>query len=65
MAKTAKSAAPKKTTQHCPFCDVELVAMNLPVCQACEVTILYCADCGKPLPKNKKTCPTCGGKAKK
>jgi hypothetical protein len=65
MAKTDKnSTAQKKATPHCPFCDEELAAMNLPVCQACHVTLLYCVDCGKPLPKNKKTCPSCGTKVK-
>jgi hypothetical protein len=65
MAKTAKNTtAQKKTAPHCPFCDIELVEMNLPVCQACHVTILYCADCGKPLPRSKKTCPSCGAKVK-
>jgi predicted amidophosphoribosyltransferase len=63
MAKTVKkNTTQKKATPHCPYCDVELVAMNLPFCQACHVTILYCADCGKPLPKNQKTCPSCGAK---
>lgn len=66
MAKTTKkTTAQGKTAQHCPYCDVELVAMKLPVCQACQVSIVYCADCGKPLPKNRKTCPSCGAKVKK
>jgi len=65
MAKTVKkSTTQKKATPHCPYCDVELMAMKLPVCQACQVTILYCAECGKPLPTNKKTCPSCGTKVK-
>ena len=65
MAKTVKkTTVQNKATPHCPYCDVELMAMNLPVCQACLVTIRYCTDCGKPLPKNKKTCPSCGAKVK-
>lgn len=65
MAKTTKKTTlQKNTTRHCPYCDVELTAMNLPFCQACQVTILYCADCGEPLPKNTKTCPSCGTKVK-
>ena len=64
MAKTTKQTQ-KKATPHCPFCDAELMAQNLPVCQVCQVTIIYCEECGKPIPKNRKTCPTCGGKARK
>jgi predicted amidophosphoribosyltransferase len=65
MAKTVKkNTALKKATPHCPYCDVELVAMNLPFCQACQITIIYCPHCGKPLPKNNKICPSCGTKVK-
>lgn len=65
MVKQTKNAQTKKSVCSCPFCNAELVAKKLPFCQACQVTILYCADCGKPLPKNRKTCPSCGGKVKK
>lgn len=64
MAKTVKQKQ-EKTVVHCPFCDAELVMQNLPLCQACQVTIRYCVDCGKPIPKNRKTCPACGTKAEK
>ena len=65
MAKTVKkSTVQKKAAPHCPYCDVELVAMNLPMCQACQVTIFYCADCGKPLHKDKKVCTSCGAEVK-
>ena len=64
MAKTLKQAK-QKATPHCPYCDVELVAQNLPFCQTCQVIITYCAECGKPIPKNRKTCPACGGKPRK
>jgi hypothetical protein len=64
MTKTVKQT-PNKTTPHCPFCDTELMAANLPVCQACHVTIIYCSECNKPLPKNSKTCPSCGARVKK
>ena len=60
MAKTVKSATKKKAAPHCPFCDAELMAMNLPVCQACHVTIKYCPHCGKTLAKDENTCTTCG-----
>jgi hypothetical protein len=67
MPKTTKKPAQKTRkaeTPHCPFCDAELMAMKLPVCQACHVEIVYCADCGKPLPKTAKQCPSCGKKIK-
>ncbi|MDP2919643.1 MAG: hypothetical protein Q8O43_05455 [Dehalococcoidia bacterium] len=63
MAKTVKQPQ-KKGVPHCPFCDVEIYEMNLPVCQSCHVNIIYCEQCGQPVPKGKKTCPTCGPKAK-
>jgi predicted amidophosphoribosyltransferase len=64
MAKTAKQTT-KKAVPHCPFCDTEIYELNLPVCEACHVAIIYCEDCGKPIPKNSKTCPTCGPKKAK
>jgi hypothetical protein len=68
MAKTVKKSTVQKKAisqaQHCPYCDVELVAMNLPMCQACQVTILYCPHCGKPLHKDKKVCTFCGTEVK-
>ncbi len=65
MVKTVKRSTPEKATPHCPFCDAEIMAMNLPVCQACHIAIIYCLECKKPLPKNVKTCPKCGTKVKK
>ncbi len=64
MPKTVKKPAQKAPAQHCPFCDAELMALNLPVCQSCHVEIIYCADCGKPMPKTAKQCPSCGKKIK-
>ena len=55
----------KKEKCKCPFCDAEIMEMNLPFCQVCHVTILYCSDCEKPLPKNSKICPSCGAKVDK
>ena len=61
MAKIVKkSSVQKKTSPHCPYCDVEIMAMNQPICQACQVTITYCPHCGHPLPKGEKTCSSCG-----
>jgi hypothetical protein len=64
MAKTVKKNTVQKKAvsqaPHCPYCDTELLAMKLPFCQACQVTIVYCPHCGKPLGKNEKTCSSCG-----
>lgn len=54
----------KKGKCSCPFCDAE-VTVKSPVCQSCQVTIAYCTECEKPLPKNAKVCPGCGAKVKK
>jgi len=61
MAKPVKQ--PKGATfPHCPFCDAELFAMNLPICQSCHATIVFCSECKEALPKGAKSCPKCGAK---
>jgi predicted amidophosphoribosyltransferase len=62
MAKTIKLTQKKVSRPHCPFCDAELMEQNLPLCRVCQVQIVYCEECGQPIPKGKKTCPTCGKK---
>ena len=58
MAKTAKKETTQKKTAgkapHCPYCDAEMQALNLPVCQACQAEIKYCPHCGHPLEKVRK-----------
>ena len=65
MPKTTAKQNEKQTKRHCPFCDEEIYQLNLPICSACHTAIIYCAVCHEPLPKNQKTCPKCGAKAKK
>ncbi len=48
----------------CPYCEVELVETSLPLCQVCGITIFYCPNCRKPLPRGKKVCPHCGAEIK-
>ena len=64
MAKSVKKSTVQKKVisqaQHCPYCDAEMMAMSHPICQACQVTIVYCPHCGKPLAKDEKTCSSCG-----
>jgi predicted amidophosphoribosyltransferase len=64
MAKTpnkntvTNKAAPQ--AKHCPYCDAEMQALNLPICRACHAEIEYCPHCGLPLDKGTNTCKTCG-----
>ncbi len=52
----------KEEKKHlfCPYCDEEIMRADLPYCQACSVTIFYCPQCRKPLPRDSKICPHCG-----
>lgn len=54
----------KKERLRCPYCDVEIMAADFPYCQACQITIFYCPECRKPLPREKKFCPHCGAEIK-
>ncbi len=51
---------PEKERCFCPYCDAEIMKLDLPICQACAVTIFYCPKCRKPLPREKRVCPHCG-----
>mgnify|MGYP001040346329 CR=1 FL=1 len=50
----------KKEPIYCPYCEAEIIEANLPLCQACGVTIFYCPKCRKPFPRDKRVCPHCG-----
>ena len=50
----------EKKCLFCPYCDGEIKKADLPYCQACGVTIFYCPQCRKPLPRDNKICPHCG-----
>ena len=54
----------KEEKKHlfCPYCDVEVMAADFPYCQACGITIFYCPECQKPLPRDNKVCPHCGAR---
>ncbi len=51
---------PDKERCDCPFCDAEMPTPPPPYCKPCQVTILHCTKCGKPLPRGESTCPSCG-----
>jgi predicted amidophosphoribosyltransferase len=59
-----KKQKEKKQHLHCPYCDEEIKALNLPYCTACKVTIFYCPNCHKPTPRDKKICSYCGAEIK-
>jgi len=55
---------PEKEHCCCPYCDVEIMEVLFPYCQACGVTIFYCPECRKPLPRENRICPHCGAEIK-
>ncbi|MGQ9854722.1 MAG: zinc-ribbon domain-containing protein, partial [Candidatus Oleimicrobiaceae bacterium] len=42
------------------FCDNALL-MPYPFCQVCGAEILYCPECGQPMPRDAEVCPHCAG----
>jgi len=50
-----------KKSCRCPYCNEPLETARPVLCAPCGVTIEYCPDCGKPLPKGSKECPECAG----
>jgi RNA polymerase subunit RPABC4/transcription elongation factor Spt4 len=55
-----KEQKEKKEQIFCPYCEDEIMSAELPFCQSCNVTMFYCPQCRKPVPRDKKTCPHCG-----
>jgi Zn-finger nucleic acid-binding protein len=51
---------PTRGRQFCPYCDAEIAEAAFPYCKACEVEIFHCPKCRKPVPQDKKVCPSCG-----
>jgi hypothetical protein len=64
MVKKAAAKTETKPKPHCPYCEVEIMELNLPFCQECHVEIVRCVDCLTVIPKGKKACPSCGKKVK-
>ena len=54
----------EKEHAYCPYCEAEIIEADLPYCQACQITLFYCPECGKPSPRGKKVCPHCGAAIK-
>ncbi len=55
---------PEEERLFCPYCDEEMPEVSSPYCKACEVTIFYCPECRKPVPRENKTCPHCGAEVR-
>jgi len=53
-----------KERLFCPYCDEEIAEASFPYCQVCKVTVFYCPECRKPLPRGNKICPHCGAEIK-
>ena len=54
----------KRKHIFCPYCDQEIMEADFPYCQACQITIFYCPECRKPLPRENRVCPHCGAEIK-
>ena len=50
----------KERQCFCPYCEEEMLIPAPPYCQACGVTVFYCPECRKPLPRGNEVCPHCG-----
>ncbi len=51
----------KERQCFCPYCEEEMTAVPAsPYCQACGITVFYCPECRKSLPRDNEVCPHCG-----
>ncbi len=55
----AEQKLPEKELHFCPYCDGEMAEASWPYCGACEVSVFYCPNCRKPVPRDKRVCPHC------
>ena len=53
----------KKEPCLCPYCDAEMTEEDVPCCQGCNVEIVYCPQCRKPLARDTMVCSHCGAEA--
>ena len=54
----------EKEELFCPYCEEEIVSASLPYCQLCKITVFYCPECRRALPRYKRVCPHCGAEIK-
>ena len=63
---TSGSNKPKHGTKSgcaCPYCEGP-IEMQYPFCQACQVNLIFCKECQKPVGKDEEVCPHCGAPTK-
>ncbi len=48
----------------CPYCEGP-IEMQYPFCQACQVNLIFCQECQKPVGKGEEVCPHCGASIEK
>jgi len=54
------NSEPVKEAHYCPYCDEEMAEAAFPYCQVCKVSVFYCPQCRRPLPRTSRSCPYCG-----
>ena len=59
----AEEKAGKKQL-FCPYCDGPVDKTMLPYCQVCGIEVFYCPQCQEPVPRENRTCPSCGAEIK-
>jgi len=64
MGAPKRKRVEKKSELWCPYCEDEIVNSQLPYCQPCKVETFNCPNCGRPVPRTKRTCPECGADMK-
>jgi len=55
-----ESQGEEKKACRCPYCDAELAEETVLCVATCEVVIVECANCGKPVREGAEECPSCG-----
>ncbi|MFC1944508.1 hypothetical protein ACFLX5_03320 [Chloroflexota bacterium] len=51
----------KERKHFCPYCEENLLMVELPYCHPCGVTLRYCLRCQLAVPKDAEACPQCDG----
>ena len=54
----------KRERLFCPYCDAEMTVEDLPLCQACGVSVFLCPQCRQPVARDNRVCPHCGTEIK-
>ena len=54
----------QKVVCHCPYCEV-VIEPESAICVVCQMVIVECESCGKPVRSDADECPSCGAERKK